>query len=115
MTTTSQNSTEERSGRWLRVSTKKQDELNQLPDVDAWERNHGYAVNAEYTVHGASAFKGNKKFDAEWTRVLEDFRSGKITELVLWKQDRIDRKLNTFKMLAQVSELGGRVEFVTQP
>jgi DNA invertase Pin-like site-specific DNA recombinase len=113
--TSTDTTNQERSGRWLRVSTKKQDEASQVPDVAAWEVGHAYTVASTYTVHGASAFKGNKRFDAEWSRVLEDFRSKKITVLVVWKQDRIDRKLNTFKMLAEVAALGGRVEFVTQP
>lgn len=105
----------ERSGRWLRVSTKKQDETTQVPDVTDWEQAHGYDVTAEYVIRGYSAYKGNKNFDAAWEQVLADFRSGKITVLVVWKTDRIDRKLQTFKMLEEVADLGGRVEFVTQP
>lgn len=108
----------ENSGRWLRVSTKAQDEQSQLPELVRWEDGHGYTMAAEYTVHGGSAFKGNKRFDAEWARVLEDFRSGKITVLVVWKQNRLDRKLNTFQMLREVLEVSegrGRVEFVSQP
>lgn len=105
----------EQSGRWLRVSTKAQDEQSQLPDVVRWETGHGYTMAAEYIVHGGSAFKGNKKFDAEWQRVLADMKSGKITVLVVWKQNRLDRKLETLQMLRQVVEAGGRVEFVTQP
>jgi DNA invertase Pin-like site-specific DNA recombinase len=105
----------EASGRWLRVSTKKQEEASQIPDVQAWEQSHGYDVQAEYVVHGASAFHGNRKFDETWQRVLKDIRNGKVTVLVVWKQDRLDRKLATFKMLEQVVEAGGRVEFVTQP
>jgi site-specific DNA recombinase len=105
----------ENSGRWMRVSTKAQDEQSQLPELARWETDHGYTVAAEYTVHGGSAFKGNRKFDAQWQRVLDDLRSGKITVLVVWKQNRLDRKLNTFQMLREVVELGGRVEFVSQP
>jgi DNA invertase Pin-like site-specific DNA recombinase len=105
----------ESSGRWLRVSSAGQDEQSQLPELVRWETGHGYTMAAEYTIHGHSAFKGNKTFDAEWARVLEDMRSGKITVLVVWKQNRLDRKLHTFQMLQQVVEVGGRVEFVSQP
>jgi DNA invertase Pin-like site-specific DNA recombinase len=102
----------ERAGTWLRVSTGDQDEHNQLPDVDEWCHTHGYEVVEQYVIHGKSAHKGNKVFDKEWANVINDMLTGKISVLVTWKHDRIDRKLNTFPMLAQVIEAGGRVEFV---
>jgi DNA invertase Pin-like site-specific DNA recombinase len=105
----------EQAGVWLRVSSNRQDEESQRPDVMRWADTHGYRVTSEYVIHGKSAFKGSRKFDQTWQRVLDDMRSGRITILVVWKQDRLDRKLNTFQMLAQVVESGGRVEFVTQP
>jgi DNA invertase Pin-like site-specific DNA recombinase len=105
----------ERSGRWLRVSTGRQDEGMQVPDVERWESEHEYDVQRVYTVHGSSAFKGNKKFDDEWAKVIRDINSGVITVLVVWKTDRIDRKLQTMNMLEEVRQAGGRVEFVTQP
>jgi DNA invertase Pin-like site-specific DNA recombinase len=107
--------TRENAGIWLRVSSTGQDETLQVPDTTAWCASHGYEIARTYTVHGRSAFKGNKKFDAAWAQVLADLRDGSITVLVVWKQDRIDRKLETFQMLAQVVDAGGRVEFVTQP
>lgn len=105
----------ERSGRWLRVSTGKQDEGLQVPDVERWETGHDYDVQRVYTVHGCSAFKGNKKFDDQWAAVIRDMINGIITVLVVWKTDRIDRKLQTYQMIREVVEVGGRVEFVTQP
>jgi DNA invertase Pin-like site-specific DNA recombinase len=105
----------ERAGRWLRVSGGKQDEANQEPDVDGWITGHGYEPGPSYTIRGGSAFKGNPKFDQAWASVLDDFRHGRITVLVVWKLDRLDRKLEAFGMLGQAVEAGGRVEFVTQP
>jgi DNA invertase Pin-like site-specific DNA recombinase len=105
----------ERSGRWLRVSSNRQDEQDQVPDCQRWESAHDYDVKRIYTVHGGSAFKGNKKFDDEWAKVIRDIINGVITVLVVWKTDRIDRKLNTYQMIKEVVEAGGRVEFVTQP
>jgi DNA invertase Pin-like site-specific DNA recombinase len=107
--------TAEHAGIWLRVSTKLQDEASQVPDVAAWIGTHGYDTARTYTVHGGSAYKGNRKFDQAWASVLDDMSHGRITVLVVWKQDRLDRKLRTFQMLEQVLEAGGRVEFVTQP
>jgi DNA invertase Pin-like site-specific DNA recombinase len=106
---------DERAGIWLRVSTGDQDERNQLPDNIAWCDTRGYEIAEQYVVHGKSAHKGNKEFDKTWAKVINDMLLGKISVLVTWKHDRIDRKLNTFPMLAQVVEAGGRVEFVTQP
>lgn len=105
----------EPAGTWLRVSTTGQDETNQLPDNTAWIKSHSYTEGPQYVVHGKSAFKGNRKFDETWAQVIADMKAGVIRVLVVWKQDRIDRKLNTFQMLQQVVDAGGRVEFVTQP
>jgi DNA invertase Pin-like site-specific DNA recombinase len=110
-----ENTVNEQAGIWLRVSTELQDEQNQLPDNTAWCENHRYDVAEQYIVHGKSAHKSNKAFDETWARVIDDMLKGKITVLVVWKQDCLDRKLNTFQMLAQVVAAGGRVEFVTQP
>lgn len=105
----------EPAGIWVRVSSGKQDEANQVPEDMAWVTSHGYDLKVTYTVHGKSAFKGNKKFDQAWAQVLADMKAVVIRVLVVWKQDRLDRKLQTFQMLAQVLDAGGRVEFVTQP
>jgi site-specific DNA recombinase len=109
----------ERSARWLRVSTNKkshqQDEnVTQLSDVSAWETLHGYDVKETFTVR-VTAFKGNTTFDREWAKVLDAFRTGKITVLVVWKLDRLDRKQNAYTMIKQAAEVGGRIEFVKEP
>ncbi len=105
----------ENAGMWLRVSKSGQDEASQIPDNEHWIKDHEYGLKRTYTIHGKSAFKGNRKFDEAWQKVLNDIRDGIITVLVTWKQDRIDRKLQTFQMIAEVVKAGGRVEFVTQP
>jgi DNA invertase Pin-like site-specific DNA recombinase len=103
------------AGRWLRVSTKRQDEENQAADIDRWSSSHDYDNGPTYQVHGASAFKGNKKFDKTWAQVISDLRSARMHVLLLWKLDRMDCNLQTFQMLREVVEAGGRVEFVTEP
>jgi DNA invertase Pin-like site-specific DNA recombinase len=109
----------ERSARWLRVSTNKkshqQDEGQQVPEIERWETGHGYDVRKTYTIHGASAFKGNKKFDTTWAQVIKDITNGVFTVLIVWKTNRIDRKLQTYQMIREVVEAGGRVEFVAEP
>jgi DNA invertase Pin-like site-specific DNA recombinase len=105
----------ERAGAWLRVSTKDQDEASQQPEVMTWITERGYELAATYQIHGASARKGNRRFDAEWAKVIEEFRTGKITVLVVWRLSRLDRKLAATQMIAEVVKLGGRIEFAKQP
>lgn len=102
------------AGIWERVSTDDQDEANQSADNDAWCDDKGYTVKRRYQIR-ASAHKGNKKFDEAWQEVLNDFRSGLIKVLVVWRLTRLDRKLAATRMIAEVVALGGRVEFVKQP
>ena len=104
----------ERAGIWLRVSGSGQDEQNQLPEIMAWCERHGYDVVKRYIIHGKSAHKGNKTFDRTWASVIHDMLTGNITVLVVWKLDRMDRKLQTFQMIAEVVGANGRVEFTTQ-
>jgi DNA invertase Pin-like site-specific DNA recombinase len=103
---------QERSARWLRVSTGKQEEGMQVPDVERWETDHGYDVRKTYTITGASAFKGNNRFEAMWAQVIKDIINGVFTVLVVWKLDRIDRKELAYDMMRDVVQAGGRIEFV---
>src|ERR1039458_5993080 len=102
----------EQAGIWLRVSTGGQDEANQLPDLLAWCAGHDYAVAATYEVHGKSAYKG--KQDADLDRALADMAARKITVLVVWASDRIERRgaYNAFDLARRVREAGGRIEYV---
>jgi DNA invertase Pin-like site-specific DNA recombinase len=101
------------AGRWLRVSTMAQDEAWQEPDVDRWIAQQGYAEGPTYRVHGASAFHG--KHEPELRRVLDDMRAGRISVLVVWKSDRIDRHEKLGALLREAQGYGGRIEFVTEP
>jgi len=107
----------EQAGRWIRVSTGRQDEKSQLPDVDGWCDSHDYGTSPDtlYQLHGASASKG--KQDKMWRRVLDDMRAGRISVLVCWKLDRLDRRgiLASLAMVQQARDAGGRVEFATEP
>jgi DNA invertase Pin-like site-specific DNA recombinase len=102
-----------RAGRWLRVSTMAQDEASQEPQVDAWVRDHEYEVAETYRVHGASAFHG--KHEPELRRAMADMKAGKITVLVVWKSDRIDRQERLGALIKEAEGYGGRIEFVTEP
>ena len=103
------------AGRWLRVSTGGQDEDNQVPDVDRWIEARDYEVRTSYVLHGRSAAKGEQQ--AALDQMLADMRAGLITVLVVWRDDRIERRgvMHMIPLINAVHEAGGRIEFVTQP
>lgn len=105
----------ETAGVWIRVSTASQDEASQLPDCVRYREARGYAEGPIYEVHGASAHKGNRRFDRAWAGVLDDIKHGEITVLIVWRLSRLDRKLEALAMIKQVTDLGARVEFAQQP
>ena len=37
-----------------------------------------------------------------WSQVIKDIINGVFTVLVVWKTDRIDRKLQTYEMIKEV-------------
>ncbi|HEY3953917.1 MAG TPA: recombinase family protein [Streptosporangiaceae bacterium] len=105
----------EYTGVWFRVSTGGQDEQNQVPDVGRHVEDKGYEVARTYTLHGKSASKGEQQ--KELDRMLADMRAGVISVLVVWRDDRIERRgvLHMIPLINAVTEAGGRIEFVTQP
>jgi DNA invertase Pin-like site-specific DNA recombinase len=105
----------EYAGRWVRVSSGGQDEANQVPDVNRWIDERGYEVTANYVLHGRSASKGEQQ--AAIDTMLADMRAGLITVLVVWRDDRIERRgvLAMVPLINAVKAAGGRIEFVTQP
>ncbi|HEY2551929.1 MAG TPA: recombinase family protein, partial [Streptosporangiaceae bacterium] len=107
--------TNDKAGRWLRVSSGGQDEASQQPDIDAWCASHGYDVTATYTVHGKSAYHGEQ--DKALNQALADMTAGKINVLVVWVLDRIERRgaSYVFDLAKLVREAGGRIEYVLEP
>jgi DNA invertase Pin-like site-specific DNA recombinase len=107
----------ERARIWQRVSTSGQDEASQLPDCVRWCDSHGYEYDAaeSYVVHGKSAWKG--KHAAELDRAFADMAAGEYAVLVVWKQDRIERRgmEAALNLVSRAKAAGGRIEFVTQP
>lgn len=101
------------AGRWLRVSSDGQDERSQEPDVDAWIAARGYAAGPTYRVHGKSAFHG--KHEPQLREAMADMAAGKITVLVVWKSDRIDRQEKLGALIKEAESYGGRIEFAAEP
>ena len=104
----------EKAATWQRVSSRTQGEENQRPDLTRWCDGHEYEVTARYVIK-ASAYKG--KHQAMLDQAFADMAAGKYTVLVVWKQDRIERRGMEAALLlvSRAKQAGGRIEFVTQP
>lgn len=102
---------------WLRVSTGRQDEANQLPDCVKWCDTHeyDYDLDERYIVHGKSAYHG--EHDKDLDRAFDAMSEGKYTVLVVWASDRIERRgaLAAFMLAERARNAGGRIEYVLEP
>ena len=102
---------------WQRVSTRGQDEASQLPDLITWCDSHGYTYDLaeSYVVQGRSAWHGRHAADLD--RAFADMAAGEYVVLVVWKQDRIERRgmEAALALISRAKQAGGRIEFATQP
>src|ERR1700749_3883419 len=106
----------ERAARWCGASTDKQDEENQVRDVDRHCAARGYDVVRTFRLHARSAAKGEQ--EPELAQVLDDSRAGLYTVVVVAPSSRLDRRgdLNAqIAFAASVRLAGGRVESVDEP
>jgi len=103
------------AGLWVRVSTGGQDEANQLPDVERYCRDQGYAITRRYELNDKSASKGEQQ--AALDEVIKDMRDGTIKVLVVWHSDRLERRgpHHVFSALASAWDAGCRIESVQEP
>jgi DNA invertase Pin-like site-specific DNA recombinase len=99
----------EPTGIWLRVSTGRQDEAGQLPDVLMDCESQGLCPVKFYIVHDKSAYKGEQQ--AKLDEMLHDVREGTITVVAMWDIDRLDRRggTSTVDDVRHVIDAGGRV------
>jgi DNA invertase Pin-like site-specific DNA recombinase len=105
-------------GAWVRVSSGKQDEENQVPSLVRYCIDHKYWPVVWYVVHAKSAFKGEHQDVLD--RAVDDMRSGKTAVLVIWHSDRLERRHDgktktLLGTLAEFSDAGGRVESTLEP
>ena len=100
---------------WIRVSSGKQDEANQVPQVLAYCVAQRYWITHWYIVHAKSASKGEHQADLD--RAVEDMRSGEFSILVIWHSDRIERRKGKALLdtLAEFTDAGGNVESAKEP
>lgn len=74
---------------YVRVSTRKQDETNQLPTLRNISESRGYEVFREYSDE-ASARDGNRP---GWKELLEDASKHRFDAVLVTKLDRVMRSL----------------------
>ena len=74
---------------YVRVSTRKQDETNQLPRLREIAKNRGFEVFNEYSDE-ASAQDANRP---GWKELLEDASNHKFDAILVTKLDRVMRSL----------------------
>lgn len=100
------------AGIWLRVSSDKQDEQNQLARIEEWIRAHGYIQGKVYQAHDKSASK--REHLPLLREAIADMKSGLIDVLAIRNTDRIDRTEDLGSILKEVKEAGGRIESVDE-
>jgi site-specific DNA recombinase len=103
----------DKAGRWLRVSSDRQEELNQQQGIDAYIAARGYDPVKTYIAHDKSASK-NEHLPL-LREALADMAARRIDVLVVRNTDRIDRTESLGQILKAAEASGGRIESVTEP
>lgn len=71
---------------YVRVSSKQQDTRSQLPDLRRWAEAQDAPVKW-YT----DKFTGKSMDRVEWNKLVDAVRSGKVSQIVVWRLDRLGR------------------------
>lgn len=74
------------AGIYARVSTRRQDEASQLPDLQRWAK----AQDGEARWY-RDKFTGREMNRPGWNQLEADFRQGTIRTIVIWRLDRLGR------------------------
>jgi DNA invertase Pin-like site-specific DNA recombinase len=108
-------------GAWIRVSSGKQDEENQVPAVIRYMIDHEIWPVVWYVVHAKSAFKGEQQGALD--QAVSDMREGMTSVLVIWRSDRLERRherkngksKTLMDTLAEFTDAGGKVVSTLEP
>ena len=73
---------------YRRVSSGKQDTASQIPDLDRWCEAH---ANGTPIVVYEDTFTGKTMDRPEWKRLEAEIRAGRVSQLVVWRLDRLGR------------------------
>jgi DNA invertase Pin-like site-specific DNA recombinase len=75
------------TGIYVRVSSRKQDQASQLPDLERFAK----TIEGEPVEWYRDKFTGKTMDRPGWNRLEGDLRSGKISRIVVWRLDRLGR------------------------
>ena len=75
---------------WVRVSTDRQHEDNQIPDLERLCEHRGWEITRRYEIADASAYRGEHRHALQ--RMLDDAHRGEFSVLVVWAVDRLCRQ-----------------------
>lgn len=100
---------------WLRVSTDRQDEANQLPALQQFAQHRGWTVRYTYRLNDVSASKGKHK--EVMAQALDDAWRGEFSYIVVWALDRICREgaEDALKTIRMFRERGCTLMSVQEP
>lgn len=85
---------------YARVSTDKQDELNQLPQLRHLAMHNGYRIFGEYTDIASGRSKANDR--PGWQKLMKDARAGNFDRILVIKLDRVMRSLKQLLSLLEI-------------
>ncbi len=78
--------TTEATGLYVRVSSRKQDQASQMPDLER----HAKGLEGK-AVWYRDKFTGKTMDRPGWNRLMADVAAGKIKSVVVWRLDRLGR------------------------
>lgn len=88
---------------YARVSTDRQDEMQQMPTLRAYAENFGYLVVAEYT-DSASGRDANRP---GWKALMDDVRHHRCDMVIVTKLDRVMRSvINLLDIIGEFRRCG---------
>lgn len=104
-----------RGAAWIRVSTAKQDELSQVPDIEQFAAHHNIDLVKRYELNDMSAYKGEQ--EAKLREMLADAWAGQFEVLVIWAADRIERRgvERLLRLIRKLREAGAVMMSVKDP
>lgn len=75
---------------WARVSTDRQHEDNQIPDLERLCEHRDWEITRRYEIADASAYRGEHRQALQ--QMLNDAHRGEFSVLVVWAVDRLCRR-----------------------
>jgi DNA invertase Pin-like site-specific DNA recombinase len=75
---------------YMRVSTEKQEVDSQELEISMYLKQKGIIEHSRYADH---AYSGSNTDRPQFKQLLNDIKQGKVERLVVWKLDRLSRKL----------------------